>query len=77
MLQGRNPEWVNRVFFAEYSESATWLRDLRPAFGRGHFFFEPELRAAIRGAQESGERVLPGAARVAPAPAEQAPDAAE
>lgn len=42
-LQGRNPEWVKRPFFAEYDETATWLNDLTPAFGEDKFFFENEL----------------------------------
>jgi KamA family protein len=44
LLQGRNPDWCKRPFLAHYDERATWLNDLRPAFGR-EFFFEPELRA--------------------------------
>ncbi len=40
MIQGRNPEWVQRPFFAEYDEQATWLDDLKPAFGDKKFFFE-------------------------------------
>ena len=43
MLQGRNPEWVNRPFFAKYDENAIWLDDLKPAF-EGKFFFEDELK---------------------------------
>ena len=43
MLQGRNPEWVNRPFFAKYDESAIWLDDLKPAF-EDKFFFEDELK---------------------------------
>ena len=31
-IQGRNPNWVNEVFFAEYDEQARWLDDLKPAF---------------------------------------------
>ena len=42
MLQGRNPDWVARPFFAEYDEDAIWLDDLKPAFGEKHFFFERE-----------------------------------
>jgi len=42
MLQGRNPEWVNRPFFAKYDENAIWLDDLKPAF-EDKFFFEDEL----------------------------------
>ena len=41
-IQGRNPEWVHKPFYAEYDEGAIWLDDLRPAFGGG-FFFADEL----------------------------------
>jgi len=41
-LQGRNPDWVHRPFFAEYNENAIWLDDLKPAFGN-KFFYEDEL----------------------------------
>ncbi|MCG3165254.1 MAG: hypothetical protein POELPBGB_01016 [Bacteroidia bacterium] len=43
-LQGRNPDWVARPFFAEYDESATWLDELKPAYGEKEFFFEKELK---------------------------------
>ena len=43
MLQGRNPEWVNRPFFAKYDENAIWLDDLKPAF-EDKFFFEDGLK---------------------------------
>ena len=46
-LQGRDPKWVNRVFFAKYDPSATWLSDLQPAFGGERFFFEDALREAL------------------------------
>ena len=39
-IQGRNPDWVQRPFFAQYDEDATWLSDLKPAFGEEKFFFE-------------------------------------
>ncbi len=39
-LQGRNPDWVGRPFFAKYDPKATWLNELRPAFGADSFFFE-------------------------------------
>ena len=41
-VQGRNPDWVQRPFFARYDENATWLDQLRPAFGEDRFFFEDE-----------------------------------
>lgn len=42
-IQGRNPDWVARPFFAEYDEQAVWMNTLRPAFG-DRFFFEDEQR---------------------------------
>ncbi len=42
-LQGRNPDWVARPFFAKYDEDAIWLDDLKPAFNEDKFFFEEEL----------------------------------
>lgn len=42
-LQGRNPDWVGRPFFAKFDEKANWIDDLVPAFGENKFFFEDEL----------------------------------
>jgi len=42
-LQGRDPDWIARPFFAEYDENAKWIDDLKPAFGEEKFFFEEEL----------------------------------
>jgi KamA family protein len=63
MLQGRNPDWVMRPFFAKYDAKATWLTDLRPAFGEERFFFEEELerrhsprRQPCRGRRSNGRR---------------------
>jgi len=39
-IQGRNPDWVQRPFFAKYDDKATWLHHLKPAFGEEKFFFE-------------------------------------
>jgi hypothetical protein len=39
-IQGRNPDWVHRPFFAQYDPDAVWLDDLKPAFGEERFFFE-------------------------------------
>ncbi len=47
-LQGRNPDWVNRPFFARYDADAVWLNELRPAFGESQFYFEPELELYYR-----------------------------
>jgi KamA family protein len=46
-VQARNPDWCKRPFFAEFDPHATWLDDLRPAFGEREFFYEPELRAIL------------------------------
>ena len=52
-LQGRDPSWVNRVFFAKYDESASWLDGLTPAFGEKEWWFD----ATIRDMKENGSRV--------------------
>jgi KamA family protein len=43
-LQARDPAWVGRPFFARLDRNATWLNDLKPAFGEQEFFFEAGLR---------------------------------
>ena len=43
MLQGRNPDWVAKPFFAKYDEAAIWMDELKPAFDEEKFFFEEEL----------------------------------
>ena len=50
-LQGRNESWTQQPFFAEFDARATWLDDLKPAFGADRFFFEEEYL------QMSGERL--------------------
>ncbi|MFX1514105.1 MAG: KamA family radical SAM protein [Promethearchaeota archaeon] len=40
-IQGRNPDWVDRVFLAEYDPKAVWFDDLKPAFG-DKFWFSDE-----------------------------------
>jgi KamA family protein len=47
-LQGRNPEWVGKPFYAAFDENASWLHHLKPAFGEEKFFFEDELEALAR-----------------------------
>ena len=49
MLQGRNPDWVGRPFFARYSETASWLDELEPAFGESEFFYDRELNELLVG----------------------------
>lgn len=43
MLQGRNPDWIARPFFAKYNKDAIWMDELKPAFGDSQFFYENEL----------------------------------
>jgi len=52
MLQGRNPDWVMRPFFAKYNPDAIWLDDLEPAFGEEKFFFEKELEETFHEGME-------------------------
>lgn len=40
-IQGRNPDWVSRPFFAKYDDNAIWMNTLKPEFG-AKFFFEEE-----------------------------------
>jgi KamA family protein len=46
MLQGRNPDWVAKPFFAKYNPNAIWIDDLQPAFDE-KFFYEDELTQMI------------------------------
>lgn len=46
-LQGRNNDWCDRVFFAKYCDKATWIDQLKPAFGEEKFFFEDEYKSII------------------------------
>ena len=58
-LQGRDPDWVGRPFFARYDAEASWLSDLEPAFGEEEFFFErsDELGSTrLRAAEGRGRR---------------------
>jgi L-lysine 2,3-aminomutase len=47
-IQARNPVWVQQPFFAAYDEQATWLDQLKPAFGERHFFYEEEYRSMLQ-----------------------------
>jgi hypothetical protein len=49
MIQGRNPNWVGKVFFAKYDSKASWMDDLQPFYGN-EFFFDEELREMIQNA---------------------------
>ncbi len=58
-IQGRNPNWVHRPFFAEYDENAIWLSDLRPAFGQQSFFFEEEYHQMSQKTHIHSEPAMP------------------
>ncbi len=47
MIQGRNPDWAARPFFAKYDDSAIWYTDLKPAFDEDRFFFTDELNEIL------------------------------
>lgn len=50
--QARDPSWMGRIFFATYDPEATWLSDLKPAFGEREFFFEPRYRELVKMAKD-------------------------
>ncbi|MCR6654752.1 MAG: lysine 2,3-aminomutase [Opitutus sp.] len=60
-VQAREPNWVRRPFFAKFDENATWLDQLRPAFGQREFFFERTMRAMKEARQSPafGHRIAP------------------
>ncbi|MFV0591064.1 MAG: KamA family radical SAM protein [Draconibacterium sp.] len=39
-LQGRDPSWVGKPFFAKFDPNAVWFDELEPALGESGFFFE-------------------------------------
>ncbi|MDE2643130.1 MAG: lysine 2,3-aminomutase [Verrucomicrobiota bacterium] len=53
-LQGRDPKWANRIFFAKYDPKATWMSDLQPAFGEERFFFEAAVEEALAESARKG-----------------------
>lgn len=56
-IRCRNPELVNRPFFAKFDPAASWLHDLQPAFGEPLFDFE---RAGLsKGLRSSPAPVMP------------------
>ncbi len=48
-LQSRNSNWTKRTFFAQFDSKATWIDELKPAFGENKFFFEDELEGILKG----------------------------
>ena len=56
-IQGRNPDWVGRPFFAKFDPRAMWLDHLEPAFGDDEFFYEEELREMMEEPTTHAERI--------------------
>uniref|UniRef100_A0A0W0G5T7 Lysine 2,3-aminomutase n=1 Tax=Moniliophthora roreri TaxID=221103 RepID=A0A0W0G5T7_MONRR len=54
-LQARNPAWMKETFFAKFDEKASWLNDLKPAFGEKEFFYEKEYRELVKREGASGQ----------------------
>jgi len=46
-IQARNPDWVQRPFFAKYDPEASWLDQLQPLDSEGEFFFQQEYQAML------------------------------
>jgi KamA family protein len=46
-IQARNPDWVQRPFFAKYDPKASWLDQLQPLSGESQFFFEEEYQRML------------------------------
>ncbi|NLT50892.1 MAG: lysine 2,3-aminomutase [Ignavibacteria bacterium] len=46
-IQARNPDWINKPFYAKFDPKATWLLQLEPAFGKSKFFYEDELEEIL------------------------------
>ncbi|MGD2121452.1 MAG: hypothetical protein PVJ76_06900, partial [Gemmatimonadota bacterium] len=43
-LQGRDPRWAGKVFFARFDPRASWLDELSPITAESEFFFESQMR---------------------------------
>lgn len=46
-IQARNPDWINKPFYAKFDPKATWLLQLEPAFNKSKFFYEDELEEIL------------------------------
>ncbi len=54
-IQARNPDWVQQPFFAKFDPEATWLDQLKPAFGEDKFFFQDEYETMCM--RQTGSKV--------------------
>ena len=53
MIQGRNPEWAGKPFFAQYDPEVNWYNQLQPAFKQESFFFTEELNRILQDTHEA------------------------
>jgi hypothetical protein len=60
-LQARHADWVRKPFYAKFDPQATWMDELKPAFGKDKFFFEEE-----GGSRSEYGAEPPGARKVIP-----------
>lgn len=47
-IQARNPDWVQRPFFAKYDPDASWLDQLQPLDSEGEFFYQREYQDMLK-----------------------------
>lgn len=58
-LQARDENWTQQFFCAEFDANATWLDQLKPAFGAKRFFFDDEEAGArVAANNPTGQRLL-------------------
>lgn len=74
-LQARNPQWVRRPFYARFDDQASWLNELRPAFGERRFFFEEGDDGAGEHEAAQATPILPAAPARVGMPSRTAPGA--
>ncbi len=55
-LQGRNPDWVGKPFFAKYNDKAIWIDELEPAFS-DRFFYEEEFEHMVKLRKQALQKV--------------------
>ncbi|MCK5824888.1 MAG: hypothetical protein KAG96_05715 [Ichthyobacteriaceae bacterium] len=55
--EARNPEWIDKVYLAEYDEIENTIEKLKP-FGGGKYFYEEELERIEKGLEAKTEVVV-------------------
>lgn len=49
-LQGRNPQWVDIPFFAQYAPKATWFGQSKPTFRGKRIFLQKQNMPPLKNA---------------------------